>query len=674
MTNAKTKSQTSKNGKERQVTEEQAVVDARPIPGNDSAPPNPEAEQQTETGSEPTVQDVSQPYPVLLLDMDRIMNSSFNPRKSFSEASLQELSESIAQVGVLQPICVRPKDDMFEIVYGERRYWAAERAGLKLIPAVVRELNDAEAEDAAITENLQREDVKPLEEAAAYRRALDSGRHTVESLVGKFGKSEAYIRSRLKLCTLIDPLAELLDREEISVGVAIEIAKYDDKIQQEVFEEHFSEHCRSSWKNARIKEVAQKLYQRYMTQLDTYRFDKTECRTCMNNTANQVLFRDCTEGCAGCQNMECMIRKNEAFLKQKAIELQRRDPRTVLAGDDEAPATVIERLLEEGYYVEPLEYAQYEMEEGPQQPTPPSPEEFDEIKTFNEAMAHYQTALEVFEEDSRELEFGISEGRILKYAVIGAFDVEILYAEASEEMIEQSGEDGRTVLVTRVPMSPRAALLQKDHRNRQLCYEHITEELKRVLADTKVSNKPLTKSETQLFHYAVMRSLGDSQVRQCGIKSESKGLVTREERYAAAGRPTEKQKAALMRQFIVTFLNQAAPTENCTDETLDTRLLCEFAELNYGEQTRTIMAKHKEVYDKRKSRLDEQIEALDALAREQELRASLEAANGSEPAEMPEKAPDEEPAVYDPAVIPVESEIEHDRILQPAETELAAAA
>ena len=578
MKNAKAKSEMSKNDKKRLVAEKQMVVDAQPIQGYDSAEPQPEAEQQTEPGSEPTTHVAPQPYPVLLLDMDRIMNSSFNPRKSFSDESLQELSESIAQVGVLQPICVRPKDDMFEIVYGERRYWAAERAGLNLIPAVVRELDDAEAEDAAITENLQREDVKPLEEAAAYSRALDSGRHTVESLVGKFGKSEAYIRSRLKLCTLIDPLAELLDREEISVGVAIEIAKYDDKIQQEVFEEHFSEHCRSSWKNARIKEVARKLYQRYMTQLDTYRFDKTECRTCMNNTANQVLFRDCTEGCAGCQHMECMIRKNEAFLKQKAVDLQHSDPRTVIAGDDDAPAAVIEALLEEGYHVEPLEYAFYEMEEGPQQPTPPSPEEFDEIKTFNEAMARYQTALEAFEQESRELEFGISEGRILKYAVIGAFDVEILYAEASEETIEQTGVDGRTVLVTRVPESPREILLRQDRRNKQLCYEHITEELKRMLADTKVSNKPLAKSETQLFHYAVMRSLGDSQVQQCGIRAESKWSVTQEERYAAAGRPTEKQKAALMRQFVLTFLRNSAPTYNCTDETLDTRLLLRVGE------------------------------------------------------------------------------------------------
>ena len=105
----------------------------------------------------------------------------------------------------------------------------------------MRNLSDAEAEDAAITENLQREDVRPREEAAAYKRALQSGRHTIESLVGKFGKSEAYIRSRLKLCELIDALAGMLDKEEISVGVATEIAKYPADIQQEVYNDHFAE-------------------------------------------------------------------------------------------------------------------------------------------------------------------------------------------------------------------------------------------------------------------------------------------------------------------------------------------------------------------------------------------------------------------------------------------------
>ena len=265
---------------------------------------------------------------------------------------------------------------------------------------------------------------------------------------------------------------------------------------------------------------------------------------------------------------------------------------------------------------------------------------------------------------------------MVKYAVIGAFDVSVFYDEAPEQIAETRMEnDDCSVFVTRVPESPMNALMRQDNRNRQLCYEHITDDLKKMLSEVKVSNKPLTKSETQLFHYAVMRSLGDRQVQQCGIRSESKWSVTQEERYAAAGRPTEKQKAALMRQFVLTFLRNSAPTYNCTDETLDTRLLCEFAELNFAEQSRSIMKKYREVYDKRKSRLDEQIEALKCLESEREQLASQTEEPGFAPAEAPDAAPDEEPAACEPAVIPAEPEFEYDLLnLRPMGANLPAAA
>ena len=212
---------------------ESTVQESQPAICGQSSEPIP-AEIQTPAAEKaipaPATASTKEPNPrpepqIQLLDLKKIVNAEYNPRKDFREETLLELAESIRQVGVLQPICVRPQGEGFEIVYGERRYWAAAMAELKFIPALVREMTDAEAEDAAITENLQREDVKPREEAQAYERALQSGRHTIESLVGKFGKSEAYIRSRLKLCELIDALAEQLDREEISVGVSMEIPK-----------------------------------------------------------------------------------------------------------------------------------------------------------------------------------------------------------------------------------------------------------------------------------------------------------------------------------------------------------------------------------------------------------------------------------------------------------------
>ena len=627
----------------------------------------------------PTVP-VQQEEPLVqLLDLNKIVNSTYNPRKDFREETLLELSESIRQSGVLQPICVRPKDEGFEIVYGERRYWAAAMAGLKYIPALVRELTDAEAEDAAITENLQREDVKPREEAAAYNKAIQSGRHTIESLVGKFGKSEAYIRSRLKLCGLIDALAEQLDKEEISVGVATEIAKYPAEVQQQVFDEHFAEGCYSSWKNARVKEIARRLYERYMTKLESYNFDKTECLSCQHNTANQVLFKDeCTGGCAGCQNRECMLRKNDEFLVQKAVKLLKDDPRTTLATDGETPAAVLEALEKEGYHVEELEYSVYHYDKGPQMPDAPQAEEFESEEEFSEAQEEYEAEMAAFAEETQQLEFDISEGRVRKYAVIGNLDIEFRYEEIEDEEREVTINEGqsneRKVFVSVVPPSPLEGLLQQERRYREICYEHITTDMKRVFLDVKVANKPLQKEEQQMFYYAVMqRVMSDSKLRQCGFRPKEGSYLTDREQFAAAGRITAKQQAALVRAYLVDYFRSAAPDFRCTDETLLTGMMCRFADMNFTEQSQKVQQEYLKVYERRKARLQEQIDALHAKAEAEEMAVSMQEVSDFEPEQQPEEPevqPDEiQPQL--PTVIPADPEIEPDTRM-PEEMHMAA--
>ena len=626
----------------------------------------------------PTVP-VQQEEPLVqLLDLNKIVNSTYNPRKDFREETLLELSESIRQSGVLQPICVRPKDEGFEIVYGERRYWAAAMAGLKYIPDLVRELTDAEAEDAAITENLQREDVKPREEAAAYNKAIQSGRHTIESLVGKFGKSEAYIRSRLKLCGLIDALAEQLDKEEISVGVATEIAKYPAEVQQQVFDEHFAEGCYSSWKNARVKEIARRLYERYMTKLESYNFDKTECLSCQHNTANQVLFRDeCSGGCAGCQNRECMIRKNEEFLVQKALKLLKDDPRTTLATTGDTPVAVLEALGKEGYHVEELEYHISYYDEAPQMPDTPQAENYVSETDFAEAQERYEARMARFAEQTQQLEFDVSEGRVRKYAVIRSLDIEFRYEELDDEEREvtvDDGQGGHTVHVTVVPPSPLEGLLQQDRRNREICYEHITTDMKRVFLDVKVANKPLQKEEQQMFYYAVMqRVMSDSKLRQCGFRPKESSYLTDSEQFAAAGRITAKQQAALIRAYLVDYFRSAAPEYRCTDETLLTGMMCRFADMNFTEQSQKVQQEYLKVYERRKARLQEQIDALHAKAEAEEMAVSMQEVSDFEPEQQPEEPevqPDEiQPQL--PTVIPADPEIEPDTRM-PEEMHMAA--
>ena len=197
---------------------------------------------------------------IVAVALANVQPSNYNPRKYFDETSLAELAESIRQQGVIQPIGVRPvaDTDRFEIVFGERRYRASLMAGLEEIPAVVLNVSDETAEEMAITENLQRQDVTPMEEANAYQKLMESGRYDVQSLAVQFGKSESYIRTRLKFASLIPEIALLLEQDELTVSVAAEICRYGEDIQREVYIKHLKEESMlySSWRGLKAAEVS----------------------------------------------------------------------------------------------------------------------------------------------------------------------------------------------------------------------------------------------------------------------------------------------------------------------------------------------------------------------------------------------------------------------------------
>lgn len=146
--------------------------------------------------------------------------SPLQPRREMDEEALAELVESVRRHGVLQPILVRPCAEGFEIVAGERRWRAAQRAGLATVPAVVRELGDERVREIALVENLQREDLSPLEEAEAYRQLMQELQLTQEEVAERVGKSRAHVANTLRLLGLPEEVRELLRRGELSAGHA----------------------------------------------------------------------------------------------------------------------------------------------------------------------------------------------------------------------------------------------------------------------------------------------------------------------------------------------------------------------------------------------------------------------------------------------------------------------
>jgi len=157
------------------------------------------------------------------LSLSDIVPNKFQPRKNFEEEDLEDLTNSIKERGVIQPIIVRQSNSdssKFEIVAGERRWLAAGRAGLHDIPVVVTEVDDLKSLEFAIIENVQRHDLNPLEEAQGYKRLIDEFSYDQEKVSTFIGKSRSYITNSLRLLTLPNEVISLIEKKKISAGHA----------------------------------------------------------------------------------------------------------------------------------------------------------------------------------------------------------------------------------------------------------------------------------------------------------------------------------------------------------------------------------------------------------------------------------------------------------------------
>lgn len=164
---------------------------------------------------------------VLQLNLDDVLPNRFQPRIKFNEKAINELAESIKKHGVIQPIVVRPIGDKYEIIAGERRYKASVMAGNTTIPAIVANLDDRDSAEVALIENVQRQDLTPIEEAISYKKILDMGYLTQTQLAEKLGKEQSTIANKLRLLNLSEDVQEALLDEEISERHARSLLRLD---------------------------------------------------------------------------------------------------------------------------------------------------------------------------------------------------------------------------------------------------------------------------------------------------------------------------------------------------------------------------------------------------------------------------------------------------------------
>ena len=474
------------------------------------------------------------------LDITTIHPSTDNHRKTFNDASLQELAESIREVGILQAIAVRPRTEGgYEIIYGERRYRASLLAGAKTIKATIyNNVTDDEAEDMSLSENLQREQVRPTEEAKAFKRLLEKGRYDMYSLTARFGRSEKYIYTRLKLNELYAPVGELLDNETITVSVAEEISTYEPDIQKDVYEKHLKEGNGEDWTGYTLNLFKRYFEKYYTTDLGQYKFDKTECNTCVHNAANYNLFAE-HNGCGHCTNRKCLEAKNAAHVAKETEKLLKSDPKLVVARPYYGSRNdmALQKLDKKGHEIKELDY-NVSAREFPKAPEAPKKEQFTQTKEYEQAVQTFERRNEEYARKVEELDRMKEEGRIKTYVKVGQTEPELCYVEINRK---------ETAPVT------IGTLQERDKRFKQLSIEKTVADTKKIVRENDYPESSFTQYEDGMVYFAMLAQLQRRHFPLFGIKDQPFALDEKQ-RMKIVAKLTDTQKTVIKRDFISHFL------------------------------------------------------------------------------------------------------------------------
>lgn len=343
--------------------------------------------------------------------------SPTNPRKTFPADKIAEMAESIRRHGILQPILVRPwpgDPGNFEIIAGERRWRAAQVAGLARVPVLIRHLSDQETVEFQVIENLHREDLHPLEEAEGYETLMQRHGYSAEELAAKIGKSKAYVYARLKLTALCDAARAAFREGKLSASTALLVAR----IPGAALQAKFLDTIVNAWNGPMsYRDAARHAQNHYMLRLADAPFDTTltglaagaPCTTCPQRSGNQPeLFADVASADV-CTNPDCFAAKREAWAARKR-EMAEAAGHTIITGkpaEDIVPpwAVTVQTRSESGYLAldQPCHAARH-LAIPIEDAAPIEPEEPDEdadeatITAYQSAYDTWETEMEAYEE------------------------------------------------------------------------------------------------------------------------------------------------------------------------------------------------------------------------------------------------------------------------------------
>ena len=453
--------------------------------------PAPETEKTDETG-------------VRAINIDDIYPSPMNPRKTFDEAAINELAQSIKKHGLLQPITVRPHKFNrggygYEIVMGERRYraWRLNVSKYehfsKEIPCIVREMSDEIALDAMITENLQRKDVDPIEEAFAFGQLLKTGK-TIEQIADRFGKSKRFVQERIKLDNLLPELKNWVTKEWMTIGAAMHISKLTEEEQQKFFDEYSEDADEAASDPITKSDVVNFTDDLFMTieRADWHKDFEGSCGT----TCNKCPFNNANVGClfyemkphdATCTNRARWDAKRFSWLLQQVTD---NADKLVKEGDElETGKTVVVSDAGSEYYLnrspeyEPLLQRIREMGY--------------KVVNIDDYFERYSS----YREGDERLEEKLANNEVYRALVVGTSwkgtDVSIRYL-SFKRTSEDTGEEVQAM-----------NLVNQYRENERKNTSNTANKLRDILRDmepTELSKEPLTQTESLVLMTLILRN------------------------------------------------------------------------------------------------------------------------------------------------------------------------
>jgi ParB family chromosome partitioning protein len=533
------------------------------------------------------------------IPLSMIVCNPYNPRKYRPEEDLRELSKSIVNFGIIQPVTVRPKgEDKYEIVCGERRYRSSLLAELATIPSIVKSYSDEEAMEITILENLQRKDISPVEEAVSFSRLMDLRGYTIEDLVNQFGKSDKYIRSRLQLRNLTEEIADLIIRDEITLGIGLELSRFCSDIQQNVYREHLTEDNNSSWKHLSAAEFHNRMESGYSTDLSKYEFDKTDCKVCPFNSSKYDLFLD--GNCGSCQHVTCLRYKQSEYMAYEALQLVEsgKNIGVCVPPHSIASADVVGHLSNEGCDVFEITPERY-----PVKPVEPVMETYRTKKEFKEAQKSYMDILQQYDNRVSEINHLAAEGKIQLLVDVSNLKPELCYRTVIEAVEQEQGED------------PIEKLRKQDERNREIAVENAVEDVKHFIREKEIPDREFQALEEELIYYLMLACLRKENYQKLGF--DDNDVLTDEQKASVISTLTDAQKNVIRRDFIVKNLSTTVGTGK------QSFLLLDFSFLHFPETTADIKLRHSEIFKTRHERIEDKIRQLTPVEKKQRFEEAV---------------------------------------------------